>query len=174
MDGKLERAGDRWRLRFQRELAHDPEVVWRALTEPEQLAAWFPHDIEGERAAGAPLQFVSRNGEAPPFAGEMLVYEPPQLLEMRWGDDVLRFELEPREHGCVLTLLDTFAELGKAARDGAGWHVCLDALGRSLADEPSPSTTVVAWRDLHPGYVAEFGPEASTIGPPPGHDAAGA
>src|SRR5438105_10315698 len=53
--GELERAGDRWLLRFVRRLPHPPEKVWRALTEPEHVAAWFPADIEGERRSGAPL-----------------------------------------------------------------------------------------------------------------------
>src|SRR4051812_36701561 len=125
MEGELEQCGDRWQLRFTRRLAHTPERVWRALTESEHLAAWFPADIVGERAAGAALRFDFRNGEGPTTAGEMLAYEPPKLLELSWGGDVLRFELEPDGDGCVLPFIDTFDELGKAARDAAGWHSCL-------------------------------------------------
>jgi hypothetical protein len=63
----------------------------------------------------------------------------------------------------VLTLLDTFDEQGKAARDAAGWHVCLDALERELDVSSTPDT---GWQTLNAEYVKEFGPEASTIGPP--------
>ena len=42
---------------------------------------------------------------------------------------MLRFELEPDGSGSVLTLTVTFPEYGKAARDAAGWHVCLEQLG---------------------------------------------
>ena len=31
-------------LQYVRRLAHSPEKVWRALTEGEQLAHWFPAD----------------------------------------------------------------------------------------------------------------------------------
>ena len=31
---------------------------------------------------------------------------------------------------------DTIDDLGKAARDGAGWHVCLEALEHALAVAP--------------------------------------
>ncbi|MDQ1476961.1 MAG: hypothetical protein QOE62_2190, partial [Actinomycetota bacterium] len=48
VDGRLERAGDRWRLRFSRRLAHPQEKVWRAITEEDHLQAWFPFVIEGE------------------------------------------------------------------------------------------------------------------------------
>lgn len=81
--------------------------MWLALTEPEHLAAWFPTTIEGERAAGAPLRFSFPAGQGEPFDGEMLVYEPPSLMELRWGPDTLRFELRPEGDGCTLTLLDT-------------------------------------------------------------------
>ena len=33
-------------LRFERRLAHAPDKVWRAVTEPSELAHWFPAKIE--------------------------------------------------------------------------------------------------------------------------------
>ena len=166
MEGTLERVGDRWQLRFVRTLAHPPEKVWRALTEPEHLAAWFPSDIHGERAAGARLRFVFRNGEGPPTDGEMLVYDPPRALELRWESEILRFDLRPEGDGCVLTFVDTFDEVGKAARDGAGWHACLDVLEHHLAGSDLPWSPEEHWADVHAGYVERLGPAASTIGPP--------
>ncbi|MGH9281102.1 MAG: SRPBCC family protein [Acidimicrobiales bacterium] len=161
--GRLSASGDRWALTFTRRLPHSPEKVWRALTEPEHLAAWFPSGIEGERAAGAKLRFPFPQAEGPTEEGEMLAFEPPRLMELRWADDVLRFELRPDGEGTVLTLVDTFDELGKAARDAAGWHVCLDALVLHLAgDGQSPPD----WKPLNDEYNERLGPEASTIGPP--------
>ena len=29
-----------------------------------------------------------------PFDGEMLAFVPPSLMELRWADDVLRFEID--------------------------------------------------------------------------------
>jgi len=40
--GTLARHGDRWTLTFTRRLAHPREKVWRAVTEPEHLAMWYP------------------------------------------------------------------------------------------------------------------------------------
>lgn len=167
-EGRLVRAGERWQLRFERRLAHPPEKVWRALTEAEHLTVWFPANIEGDRAAGAKLRFVFRNGEGPPSDGEMLVYDPPSALEFRWEDETLRFDLRPEGEGCVLTFVDTFDELGKASRDGAGWHVCLEVLEYHLAGQEPPRSNKVHWQDVHEVYVERFGPEASTIGPPEG------
>ena len=166
--GELRPAADRWQLHFTRRLAHRPEKVWKAITEPEHLAAWFPTDIEGERSEGATLKFVFRKNEGPTIEGAMLVYEPYSVLEMQWGDEeTLRFELEPDGNGTVLTFINTFDALGKAARDAAGWHVCLDALEADVDGRPSPGDTRQLWAKVHERYVEAFGPEATTIGPPP-------
>jgi hypothetical protein len=95
----------------------------------------------------------------------MLAFVPPSLMELRWADDVLRFELEADGAGCLLRLQVTFPEHGKAARDAAGWHVCLERLaalcdGVDLASQPSER-----WKVVHGAYVERFGPDASAVGP---------
>jgi uncharacterized protein YndB with AHSA1/START domain len=168
--GRLEQAGDRWQLHFTRRLPHPPEKVWRALTEPEHLKEWFPNDIEGERKEGATLRHVFRNDEAPDMSGEMVVYDPPSVLEFTWGDDTLRFELQADGDGTVLNLVDVLEDVGKGARDGAGWHVCLDALEQHMRGEPTRTQDMDVWRPVHDAYVESFPPEASTIGVPESRD----
>lgn len=166
--GTLERAGVVSILRYERRLAHPQERVWRALTEDGDLAAWFPTTMEGERVAGAALRFSFRQSEGAPFDGEMLDLVPPSLMELRWADDILRFELEPDGAGCVLRLRVTFPDHGKAARDAAGWHVCLEQLGALCNGSELPwSSQPERWRVVHRRYVERLGPEASAIGPPP-------
>jgi uncharacterized protein YndB with AHSA1/START domain len=166
VNGELERVGDGWRLRFTRRLGHAPEKVWRAVTEPEHLRAWFPDRVVGEFVAGAELRFESDYVEGGSFTGRVLAADPPHTLEFTWGTDVIRLEIAPAGDGCVLTLLDTIDEQGKAARDGAGWHVCLDKLEHHLAGTEPAWTDGDRWVELNGGYVAAFGPEAATIGPP--------
>ena len=170
-DGQLSESGGRWQLRFVRRLAHPQDKVWRALTVPGHRDAWFPQRIEadGDWAAGAHLKFVSDVMPETNFDGELLVYDPPRTLEMRWGTDVLRFELAPDGDGTILTLVSILAELGTAARAGAGWHTCLDTLAYALAGQAPPWTGEERWRQVHPAYDSRFGPEASAIGPPAGH-----
>jgi uncharacterized protein YndB with AHSA1/START domain len=164
--GRLERLDGRVRITFTRRFPQSPPTVWRSLTEPAHLAAWFPTTIEGKLVAGARLGFAFPDGVAPPFDGKMLVYEPPSLMELRWGDDVLRFEVDLDGTGTVLRFSATVDEVGKVARDGAGWHACLDLLGYEMASTAAPWSSADRWSDVHPGYVERFGPEASTIGPP--------
>ena len=167
-EGRLEQLGDRWQLHFERRLPHPPDKVWRALTEPEHLKEWFPNDIDGVRAEGATLTHVFRNNEAPDMKGEMLAFRPPAVLEFTWGDDVLRFELRAEDDGrtTVLDFVDVLEDIGKGARDGAGWHVYLDGLEEHLAGQPSHWSDPDRWRPVHEQYLKEFPPEASTIGPP--------
>jgi uncharacterized protein YndB with AHSA1/START domain len=165
--GTLERHDGRASLRYTRRLRHPRETVWRALTEPAHLEAWFPTTIDGKRAAGARLRFAFREMELDPMEGEMLAFEPPSLMELRWGEDILRFVLEADgPERCVLSLTVTFEELGKIARDGAGWHSCLDRLAYDLAGEQPPFSASDRWRSVHEVYVERLGPEAARIGPP--------
>jgi uncharacterized protein YndB with AHSA1/START domain len=164
--GALLRAGDQTMVRYRRRLSHSPAQVWRALTEPERLASWFPTTVEGQRRAGAPLHFAFREMEGPPMEGEMLAYEPPSLLEMRWGDETLRFDLEEAVDGSLLVFTVTFHQIGKVARDGAGWHACLDLMACELDGRPAPWSSADRWRQVKDAYIQRFGPEASVLGPP--------
>ena len=162
MQGELVQQGGRWQLRFTRTLPHPQEKVWRAITEPEHLQAWFPDRVVGEWRIGAPLKFLSEYGD---HDGEVIAYEPPRLVEFRWGTDIIRMELAADAQGSRLTLIDTIDELGKAARDAAGWDECLLRLEHHLAGTTAPAPGE-RWKQVHPEYIERFGPEASTIGPP--------
>jgi uncharacterized protein YndB with AHSA1/START domain len=165
VNGTLEPAGDSWRIVFVRQLGHPADKVWRAVTQLPHLKAWFPQPISGEFVAGGQLTFHAGLAGVGDFHGIVLAAEPPRLLEFTWGEDTLRIVIEPDGGGCVLTFSDTITDLGKAARDGAGWHVCLDGLEADLDGAPAP-TMPDSWQAIHPSYVSEFGPAASTIGPP--------
>ncbi|TIO79353.1 MAG: SRPBCC domain-containing protein [Mesorhizobium sp.] len=69
-------------LSFECELPDPPEKVWRALTEPELLAAWMmPNDIKPE--AGKRFAFA---GPDAPIECEVLEAEPGRLLRYSWRE----------------------------------------------------------------------------------------
>jgi uncharacterized protein YndB with AHSA1/START domain len=166
--GTLLDADGRWTLRFERRFDHPPEKVWRCVVEPEHRDAWFPQRIVGDLVPGGALRFVDDpNLPAEGFAGRCVAIEPPHLLELEWGADRLRVELSPDGDGTRFVLLDTVDDHPHAARTGAGWHLCLDALAAHLdGAAPSPVTATI-WDDVHGRYLDLLGGERHVWGSPP-------
>ena len=96
MNGSLHTADGHSVLRFERRLGHPPAKVWRAITEPDELSAWFPAGVEGEREAGAKIRFVFPGTEETQD-GEILEYDPPRVFAYTWGDSMLRWQLRPED-----------------------------------------------------------------------------
>jgi uncharacterized protein YndB with AHSA1/START domain len=168
MYGAYDTIENRPALRFERRLSHPVEVVWRAITESDQLQNWFPSRVEvDELRPGAEMTFRFENMplDAPStMTGRVTEFDPPRLFEFYWGEDHLRFELEPvhgSENACVLRLTVLLDEREKAARDGAGWHVCLDRLGRQLAGAEAGGRE--DWRDLYEEYQRRGMPVGAPI-----------
>src|SRR5690606_40846390 len=85
-------------LRFERRFAHPPEKVWRAVSDPAELAHWFPAEVRTEPRAGAPVR-VAFPDEAPVPAdggrGEVLGYDPPREHACNTDHVVCSLELIP-------------------------------------------------------------------------------
>jgi uncharacterized protein YndB with AHSA1/START domain len=163
-----------WTVVFTRDLDHPPTSVWEALTDPDELREWAPYtaDRNLDGLGPATLQMlggVDLGGDLP---GTVTRADAPEVLEYTWGDDTLRFELRAEDDGktTVLDLVDVLEDVGKGARDGAGWHVCLDSLEQHLRGEPTRTQDEDVWKPVHEAYVKQFPPEASTIGVPDSKD----
>lgn len=128
-------------LYFERRIAHPVEAVWSAITEADELAQWFPCTVELDLRSGGEMKFIFPH-DLPDWPktlpGRVTDLDPPRLFAFYWGDDHLRFDLDSAERGsaCVLRFTVALDSSDKAARDGAGWHVCLDGLERRLAPGP--------------------------------------
>lgn len=169
--GILGEQGGRQVLRFQRFLGHSRKRVWRAITSENELAAWFPASMAGDREEGAALRFVfpTEPGRTPSdsddeglvMTGEMLVYDEPNVLEYRWDTEVLRWELDERPEGTLLTFTHTFDDKGRAARDAAGWDHCLASLESLLGGNPVEPFTWERHDQRFAHYARRFGPEGA-------------
>jgi uncharacterized protein YndB with AHSA1/START domain len=153
--GTLHTVDGRSVLRFERRLAHPMEKVWRALTEPAELAHWFPATMETELRVGAPIRFEDRNHPGEPLTGEITELDPPRLFAYTWSDSELRWELRPDGAGCVLMFTHTFDDRPAAASYATGWDGCLDALETSLAGGSSGDPTA-QYAERHEAYVDAF------------------
>jgi uncharacterized protein YndB with AHSA1/START domain len=157
-DARLLTDGTPPAVRLERHLPDPPSVVWQALTEREQLRAWFPCDVIVEGGiwqVGAAIAFpFPADVLDMTLTGEVLVVEEPARLAFTWGDETLRFELTPRNGGTDLVLVNELPA-SRAARNAAGWEACLDRLGGL-----DPAS--VGWQSRFDAYRAEFEP---VIGP---------
>jgi len=148
-------------VQLERHLPDPPPVVWKALTERERLRSWFPCDVAvsgGRWEPGAAITFTFPPEVADmTLTGQVLEVDEPNLLVFTWGEETLRFELSPDDGGTRLVLIDKLPA-DAAARNAAGWDICLDLLA-GLAADPD------AWKPRFDAYAAEFEP---AIGPQAG------
>src|SRR4030095_10010884 len=101
-------------LVFKRYLAHSPETVWSALTDPEQLGEWFMTTARIEGRQGGAVDLISGISRFH-VTGSILEWDPPKLYEYEWNVEprtelptgersVVRWELTPAQGGTMLTL----------------------------------------------------------------------
>lgn len=150
MSAELRRIDGKPVLRFERLLRHPPTKVWRAVTEPGELAHWFPAAVAVD---GRALRFTFPDGSG--NDGEVLEFDPPKVFAFRWHTDVLRFELLPHDDGTLLVFTHVLSAEPGAGRTAAGWDTCFGALEASLAGEDF--TPPADWLGPMERYVREFG-----------------
>jgi uncharacterized protein YndB with AHSA1/START domain len=156
VDGRVE-------LRMERRLAHPPEKVWRALTEPDHLNRWYPFQAtELELRVGGRIAFDDGTGTT--VEGVVTELDPPRVFAFtqdasavlqREGDNHLRFELRPDGDGCLLVFTHTFHDRPHAAANAAGWHACFDALDAVVNGRPAEMPP--SFVELHEAYAEAFG-----------------
>lgn len=162
---EVRKDAEKWTLVLVRDMRHPPALVWQALTDPDHLREWAPFDADRDMGSvgavslstvGAPTTQTS--------ATEVTRAEPPHLLEYRWGDNDMRWQLEDFNGGTRLTLWHNidrrFISMG-----AAGWHICIDVLDHLLAGDPlgrivGADAMQFEWPRLNQEYAKQFGMEA--------------
>jgi uncharacterized protein YndB with AHSA1/START domain len=149
-NGTVTIEGEYATLRFERLLAHPREVVWKAITDPRELATWFNTKAVIDGRNGGTIDFVS----APAgfhTTGRILVWDPPRVFEHEWHiaphpqlpkgepDAVIRWELV-RDGDSKTILIVTFSRLIKSTALGfaPGMHAFLDRLVAQLDHKMLP------------------------------------
>jgi uncharacterized protein YndB with AHSA1/START domain len=97
-----------------------PEVVWDALTDPGELAAWFGADAEVDLRLGGAVRFRWSDGSE--RRGILVDLDPPRRLAFRWREiptphctsgltaaepTVVAFSLSTQGRGTLLTVTET-------------------------------------------------------------------
>ena len=161
----VRKEGERWTLILTRELRHAPAKVWRALTDRAELREWAPFDADRDLGTVGPVKLSTVAAPVAQVSDSIVTRaEPPKLLEYKWGENDLRWELEPMGGGTRLTL---WHNIGRQwiAMGAAGWHICFDVLEQFLTGHPigrivGGDAMNFAWKRLHAEYARQFKIEA--------------
>lgn len=197
-DGTLETIDGKPVLRFERRLSHPPGKVWTAITDPAEMAHWFPASVEFP-GAGFPVRDPSGSASADAGAapgpgtpmrfsfsgagidlgaryqdGEVLEFDPPKVYAFRWSGSVLRFELVPEAGGCrlifthALSGAGTWGDRPSAVRNATGWDACLDTLTARLDGREPPGADEMWFLRRAEAYADKLGLSEDTAQDQPG------
>jgi uncharacterized protein YndB with AHSA1/START domain len=151
------------------EIAAPPAEVFEALTDPRELAAWWPADgartldCESDARAGGTwrVRTVGPDGVERTVGGEYRVVDPPHRLEQTWQgpDDAapsrVRYDLEPIPmEGAEGTRLTVTHTSPTAVASGAATTMRLRILSRFAARRYEPVWCRVSHR---PAWFARAG-----------------
>jgi uncharacterized protein YndB with AHSA1/START domain len=162
---EVRKLGEKWTLILVRDLAHPPERVWTALTDPEQLREWAPFDSDRSlgtvgtaklSTVGTPTSHVSET--------QVKRADAAKVLEFNWGEQEIRWELEPLGTGGTRLTLWHNIDRRFIAMGAAGWHICFDVMARLLAGRPmgrkvGGEAMKFGWQRLNAEYAKQFGIE---------------
>ena len=165
-DGIYVSVGGRPAVRFEREYRHPIQRVWRAVADADQARQWFPSALTFEPRVGGAVRFTGdpnmSDGE-----GVVLEYEPPRVLAFTWGGGEVHIALEAvGEDRCRFVLTNVLTADDEAARNAAGWDVCLGELDKVVRGEESQGPHAVpatAWRATYESYVRSGMPAGAVI-----------
>jgi len=147
--GRLTVDGEFATLTFERRYAHPVGDVWKAITEPEQLAAWYLTKATIRGGTGGTIDYVAGPSQFH-VTGTILAWEPPHLFEHEWsvaprpelpkGEQAfLRWELTDVGGETLLKMTHRHLHRGTASGFISGAHAFLDLLEAQLAGRPLPN-----------------------------------
>jgi uncharacterized protein YndB with AHSA1/START domain len=163
---QVQKDGEKWTLVLVRELAHSPDKIWRALTDPAHLREWAPFEAEASLGTvGATVKLTTVGAPTPQVTETKVTRaDAPKVLEYNWGAQNIRWELEAFGGGTRLKLWHNidrrFISMG-----AAGWHICFDVLDHLLGGAPvgrivgGEAMKFGGWQRLNAEYAKQFGIE---------------
>lgn len=161
--GKVVEEGEKATLVFIRRLAHPPERIWKALTDPAELSGWYMTKAVVEGRQDGIVDFVSGPSRLH-VTGRIITWDPPSVFEHEWkvepnealqnGEDaVIRWELQRDGSGTILKLEHRMLNRQTALGFAPGTHSFLDRLEAQLGGKALPN-----WQERYQSVAAQYPP----------------
>jgi uncharacterized protein YndB with AHSA1/START domain len=178
----LARFIDRWTIEFIRIYPHPIERVWKAISDPAEVAIWFIPPTVWDFQSGGAYRFEEK------FFGPIELVEPPRRIRFRYAplagpwpgaDAYFEFELESVAGGTRLRFVqhaapdvvdpdeprEAYRSPGRPGSLG-GWHSAFEELDEFLDGVPAgsrlPPTRMSAVARNWAGFPSEFTPDQKT------------
>ncbi|WP_042475654.1 SRPBCC family protein [Bacillus ndiopicus] len=138
---------------FERRLSYNAQQVWAVLTENHHLKHWMRNlEIVDARKNGK-MNFHMLDGTDALIEMKVTDYVEQKAFAFEWGNDHVRFELQPVDTGTVLTLTETIQELTEhTPKDLAGWHICLQLFDGVLQGAGEQEFPMEDWQQYYEKY----------------------
>ena len=161
--GAVVMEGDKATLVFRRRLAHPPESVWKALTDPTELSNWYMTKAIVDGRKGGTIDFMAGPSRLH-ATGRILAWEPPAVFEHEWNvaprpelpsgeHAVIRWELRRDGDGTILHLEHRKLNRETALGFAPGTHAFMDRLGAQLGGPPLPN-----WQERYRQVAGQYPP----------------
>ena len=146
---------------FKRHSKHDAARMWRAITEPDEIASWMGAPAKVDLRVGGDY-FVDFHGNGEDGLDGIIVRcEEEKKLAYVWGWSYCEWVIEDGEDGCSYTFVQNgLADRGLDADEeglAAGWHGFFDQLDWHLDGKRwTKEEGEAVWHARKPAYRAQL------------------
>jgi uncharacterized protein YndB with AHSA1/START domain len=125
-----------YRIDLNRKFPVPAALLWLAVSEAEQIAAWMKFPVELEAQTGGAIH-IAFGGQGS-IEGTVCDLEAPFLFAYTWGDSFVKWSVSGDAASSELNFshIGVRAELAKGL--AAGWHAFLDQLEAYLTKSAMP------------------------------------
>jgi len=150
-DGSFFRKGDTLGVRFERILDHPVPAVWKALTDPAQMAKWLaPATIKDD--------CISLQLSGGTMGGRILQWRENEVLEYEWHrGTIVRWELLTEGPGrCRMVFTHRAVVESQLHGAATGWHYHMDVLALTLDGKSAPQDAPKHWESISRDAAARY------------------
>ena len=140
---------------FRRRSRHSPERLWRAITDPDEIAAWMGAPARTEIRVGGEYYVDFQGDGEDALDGIIVRVEPERRLGYVWGRSYVEWEIESAAGGTYYRFLQNGLSDRGEDEEGlpAGWHGFFDRLDDHLEGVARTDAEHTArWQALKPLY----------------------